>query len=421
MRLINLFNNIVLSDAAVLLGIVVLLGLVLQRRPFLQVISGLLKMLIGYFIVVMGTQFISELLSSLQAMVHHSFPGKGIAADLKGIKEFVTKYRSNELPMIMVFGFIVNIAIARFTPWKYIFLTVPQIYLMGAFLTGVLGRSGMRGFPLVFLGSIILGCLLAGMPALAQPWMRRINEKNDFALGHFGVLGYLASAYLGRWLGDPNNSIEKARFTEGLGFLKDKIFFIASSMVIVFIFIALNVGGDKVMGKGNQNYLLFSLLQGVKFAAGFAIILWGVEMMLIEIIQAFSGISGRLAPGALPALDCYVLFPLAPRAAFVGFLTSLVGGIIGMYLFGWFGLTTFLPTLIFHFYGGATAGIFGNAAGGRRGAVIGSLAHGLIISLLTALLALMIHKAGFTTTNTIEFADYGVVGSVLGAIVWLFK
>ncbi len=421
MRLINLFNNIVLSDAAVFLGIIVLLGLVLQRRPFSQVISGLLKMLIGYFIVVMGTQLISELLFSLQTMVHHSFPGKGIAADLNGLKGFVSKYRANELSLVIVIGFIINIVIARFTPWKYIFLTAPQIYLMGAFLTGVLGRSGMRGFPLIILGSIILGCLLAGMPALAQPWVRKINGKNDFALGHFGVLGYLASAYLGRWLGDPTSSIEEVRFTEGLSFLKDKILFIASAMAIIFIFIALNVGGGKVMGKGNQNYLLFSLLQGLKFAACFAIILWGVKMMLTEIIQAFPGISGKLAPGALPALDCYVLFPLAPRAACVGFLMSMVGGIIGMYLFGWFGLTVFLPTLIFHFYGGATAGIFGNATGGRRGAVVGALAHGLIVSLLAALLALMIHKAGFTTTNTFEFADYGVVGSILGAIVWLFK
>ncbi len=421
MRLINLLNNIVLSDAAVLLGIIVLLGLVLQKKSFPQVISGLLKMLIGYFIVVIGLQLISELLSSLQTMVHHSLPGKGIAAEVKGLKEFVTKYRANELSLIIIIGFIINIVIARFTSWKYIFVAAPQIYLMGAFLIAVLGRSGMRGFPLVFLGSIILGCLLTGMPALAQPWMRKINEKNDFALGHFGVLGYLASAYIGRWLGDPTSSMEEARFTGSLSFLKDKIFFIASSMAIIFIFIALNVGGGKVTGKGDQNYLLFSLLQGLKFAAGFAIILWGVEMMLTEIIQAFPGISGKLAPGALPALDCYVLFPLAPRAAFVGFLMSLVGGVIGMYLFGWFGLTVFLPTLIFHFYGGATAGIFGNATGGRRGAVVGALVHGLIISLLAALLALMIHKAGFTTTNTIEYADYGVVGSILGAIVWLFK
>ena len=44
-----------------------------------------------------------------------------------------------------------------------------------------------------------------------------------------------------------------------------------------------------------------------------------------------------------------------------------------------------LPGMLTNFFAGGTAGIFGNAVGGRRGAIIGGIAHGFFITLLPAL------------------------------------
>ena len=59
-----------------------------------------------------------------------------------------------------------------------------------------------------------------------------------------------------------------------------------------------------------QNFIVFSLIQGVTFAAGVFIILTGVRLILAEIVPAFKGISEKLVPNSKPALDCPYCVPL---------------------------------------------------------------------------------------------------------------
>lgn len=66
-----------------------------------------------------------------------------------------------------------------------------------------------------------------------------------------------------------------------------------------------------------------------------------------------------------------------------------------------------------HFFTGATAGVFGNATGGRRGAMIGAFANGLLITFLPVLLLPVLGAIGFANT-TFSDADFGVIGILLG-------
>ncbi len=49
-----------------------------------------------------------------------------------------------------------------------------------------------------------------------------------------------------------------------------------------------------------------------------------------------------------------------------------------MFTLPMFGLAMILPGMLTNFFAGGTAGIFGNAVGGRRGAIIGGIAHGFL-------------------------------------------
>ena len=45
---------------------------------------------------------------------------------------------------------------------------------------------------------------------------------------------------------------------------------------------------------GGDNVIMFAVIQGLTFGAGFIIVLYGVRMMLGEIVPAFKGISEKI-------------------------------------------------------------------------------------------------------------------------------
>ena len=121
---------------------------------------------------------------------------------------------------------------------------------------------------------------------------------------------------------------------------------------------------------GGINYLMYAFMQSIQFVAGVFVLYSGVRLLLNELVPAFRGIAMRIVPDAKPALDCPVLFPYAPNAVIVGFLATTVGSIIGMLVFPMFGGDD-SPRAVNQLFAGGTAGVFGNALGGRRGAMIG--------------------------------------------------
>lgn len=194
-------------------------------------------------------------------------------------------------------------------------------------------------------------------------------------------------------------------------------------MVPMYLIPAIAAGPQYIAQfSGGINYLMYAFMQSIQFVAGVFVLYSGVRLLLNELVPAFRGIAMRIVPDAKPALDCPVLFPYAPNAVIVGFLATTVGSIIGMLVFPMFGLAMILPGLLTNFFAGGTAGVFGNALGGRRGAMIGGVIHGLFITFLPAILVPMLESYGFTG---VTFSDSDVISSglVLGHAFqnnWLF-
>ena len=81
----------------------------------------------------------------------------------------------------------------------------------------------------------------------------------------------------------------------------------------------------------------------MQFVVGVYVLMTGVRMLLAEIVPAFQGISMKLVPNSVPALDCPVLFPYAPNAVILGFIFTTIGSIIGMFTTPLVGLPMVLP------------------------------------------------------------------------------
>lgn len=420
--MLGLLINDVLGTPAILVGIFSLTGLLLQKKSLSETVSGTLKTIMGFLILTIGAGVISQTLAVFSALFEHTFTIHGVVTNTDATAALAQKDFGTQTASIMICGMIVNIILARFTPLKYIFLTGHHILYLASMLAIVLSAGGLSNIVVITAGSLILGAWMVISPALLQPFTRKITGNDDLALGHFGSIGYYCSAIIGKWVGKGSRSVEELNVPKSLNFLRDSSVSVSIVMAILFLVLVLAAGQEFTENQlsNGQNFIVFAFLQSIMFAAGVYIILAGVRMVIAEIIPAFRGIANKVVKNAKPALDCPVVFPFAPNAVIIGFLSSFTAGVISMFLCPLFNLSVIVPGLVPHFFCGATAGIYGNATGGRRGAIIGAFVQGMIISFLPALLLPVMGDLGFASI-TFGDADFAVIGIVLGQILSLIN
>ncbi|WNV79355.1 PTS ascorbate transporter subunit IIC [Bacillus atrophaeus] len=420
--MIDFLINDFLGTPAILIGLFALAGLLLQKKNAADTVSGTLKTAMGFVILSAGAAIVSDSLAVFSSMFEKAFHIKGIVPNTDAISAIAQKTFGTETALIMIFGMIVNILLARLTPFKYIFLTGHHILYMASLISAVLITGGVSGVPLIAAGAIILGGLMVLSPAILQPYTKKITGSDDLALGHFGSVGYFIAGFLGKRVGNTTHSTEDIKVPKSLGFLRDTSVSISLTMALLFFIVAPFAGKGYIESSlsGGSHYLVYSFMQAITFAAGVYIILAGVRMVIAEIVPAFKGIAEKLVKGAKPALDCPTVFPFAPNAVIIGFLSSLLAGVVSIFLLPVFSLSVIVPGLVPHFFTGAAAGVYGNATGGVRGAVIGAFANGLLISFLPALLLPVLGSLGFEGT-TYGDSDFGIIGIILGWIIQLFN
>jgi ascorbate PTS system EIIC component len=422
MESVLVFIQDVLSTPALLIGTMALIGLVAQGRPVEEVIKGTLKTILGFVIIGAGAGILVGALNYFGALFNFAFGVQGVVPNNEAIVSLALNEYAQATALIMAFGMVANILLARFSKWKYIFLTGHHTLYMAALIAVVLSVGGLEGWQLILAGSALLGFTMVFFPALAQKTMVKITGEESIAFGHFGTLGYVFSAWLGSIFGKESKSTEEIKFPKRLSFLRDTSVAISLTMFMFFVLVSViasfKEGFDPAMTTG-INWFLFSVIQSLTFAGGVYIVLAGVRLLIAEIVPAFKGISERIVPDAKPALDCPIVFPFAENAVLIGFLVSFAGGLVGLGILVALGSTLALPLIlpgvIPHFFCGATAGVFGNATGGRKGAVIGAFGHGLLITFLPAFLMPVLGTLGFANT-TFSDADFTAVGIVMGNV-----
>ncbi|MGN8235500.1 PTS ascorbate transporter subunit IIC [Priestia flexa] len=418
--MLDIIMKDILGTPSILVGLFALVGLLLQRKQTADVVSGTLKTVMGFIIIGAGAIVLTGSLDIFSNMFDKAFNVAGVIPNNEAIVAAAQSKFGTSTALIMVFGMIANILLAKFTRFKYIFLTGHHTLFMACLIAATLSIGGLQGVPLVLIGSILLGLCMVLFPAILQPYVRQITGSDDFAIGHFGTIGYFVSAKVGKLVGNKERTTEQIKVPQSLGFLRDTSVAVSLTMTIFFLVVALFAGQEYIEStlSGGSNFIVFSFIQAITFAAGVYIILAGVRMLIAEIVPAFKGIADKVAPDTKPALDCPTVFPFAPNAVIIGFLFSFIAGLLSMFFLPLLGLKVIVPGLVPHFFTGAAAGVFGNATGGRRGAMAGAFCNGLIISFIPALLLVFMGDVGFEGT-TFGDSDFGVVGILILMIMKL--
>lgn len=411
-----------LSTPAVLLGLVAMIGLIAQKKSGTEILTGTFKTIIGFLVFSSGGSIMTGALQNFNKLFQTGFNIVGVVAS----PEAATAMAQTEFAFVtsctLILGFIMNLVFARITPFKNIFFTTGHSLFFACVLSLILKAHHFGDIPAILIGGTLLGFFSAALPQLCQPFMRKITGSDATAIGHFNMVGYALSGYIGMLFGKhKDKTTEDINFPKWLSFFKDFLMGVSVIMLILFYISALKAGKDVTQElAGSQHWLVFPLVQAFTFAAGMSILMTGVRMFLAEITEAFVAISERFIPNSRPALDVPTIFPYAPTAVIVGFLSSYAAGLLGVVIMAAFKFPVIIiPAAHICFFSGGTAAVFGNSTGGWRGAVAGSFVVGLLLAFLPTVLYPVYGSLGIEG-STFPNIDYNTMGILLHKLLSLF-
>lgn len=397
MEVLNYLGTNFFKQPPFFMGIIAMIGLILLKKDLGSIIKGTAKTIMGVIILFVGVNFITAAAAPLATAFAtlYQLP-EASQFDVNICWEVLASYGA-EIGMALALSFVINLVMAKFTPIKNIFLT-GHIYFWTAYLAVAAGvQGGLSGAPLIVFATIGVSLYIIISPAVLRPFVKKVTGSDDFTIGHSAGIYCLIGSGIGRLFKGKSKSTEEMNIPKGLEFFRDTT--VASGIVIAvtYIIVGLIIGADartEVYGNalaglatiGGMQYDLisFSLIAGLNFGAGITILLTGVRMMLGEIIPAFKGISEKVIPNAVPALDIPMIFPYAPNALLIGFVISMVTSILTIVVMASTGTMIYavIPLTVACFFDVAPGAVFANKEGGRAAAIVSSAVSGVVMILL---------------------------------------
>lgn len=429
-QIVTLFVRTI-TQAPIFLGLIALVGLIVQKKTAHEITEGVIKTIIGMVMLSTGSNLLTSTLSPLINLLNEISGVSGVLPQNFAVfGDIMTKY-STSVVFTFIGGFFLNLILARILPWKNcknIYLTVHVALIFGSFL--VVAVSTAFNWEINSLSTITLSAIIMGVYNTLSPAIPRALFKNwsndQFTLGHQQQIGTFFAAKIAGIFGNKDQDAETIKLPKGLESLKDTTISLAILMPIIFIGIGLVCGRENIEPMaGTTHWIVFLFLQGITFTAGFNILLQGVRMFIAQILPSFKGIADKFVPGAVPALDCPVFYTFSPTGAMLGFMSALAGSILAMVIT----IVFKLPVVVFPspnivFFDGSLFGVFGNKYGGWKGAI----AAGFILSFAVHILVVFLYPLTgylYGTGATFSQTDYSIfwlpfvlvlkaIGSVFG-------
>ena len=377
-----LINN-VFNQAVFVIGMVVFLGMLVQKTEMSKIIASTVKTMIGFLLINTGGQTLGAALLPLQPMLIKVFRLQVKVQDLGAAQAESLGDIGSEMALIFALGFLMNILLARITKFKYVHLSAHVSFFFSGLIAAALKFGTNLSFiPLVLLGAVLLGSYMTFTCAYVAPLMKNIKGGEGFTLAHSSSCGIWLAAKIGGLVGNKEKDLEDIKIPKKLNFLREMTIALTVVMTLMFFVISLISGPGWVVQQVSEgrDIISFSLLNGLQFGLWITVIITGVRMLLSEIIPAFHGIADILGVVNYPV----VVFP------------------------------ALIPTL----FTGAVTAIFGNSTGGIRGAFAGSFLNGLILIIGQALLLPMIGTYA-PIMRILSETDYCLYGPLLGGVLKL--
>ncbi len=295
-----MFIQSIMSTPAIFVGLIAMLGLILQKSDLQTIIKGTIMTILGFIVLNAGAALVQEAIVPFGNIFQTAFGMEGVIPNNEAVVSVGLNQFATETAAIFALGMVANIILARFSNMKFIFLTGHHALYMACLVTCILEIAGMQGVMLYVAGALLLGFVMAFFPWLMQPIVREAVGDDSVALGHFGSTAYWVAGQIGKLFGGKDGSkkgttTEDIDFPQGLSFLRNNNISIALVMFVCYFIVAaiavVKAPAEAAEFFGDQNWVVYTIVESITFSAGVYVVLAGVRLVINEIVPAFKGMA----------------------------------------------------------------------------------------------------------------------------------
>ncbi|MDN6198243.1 MAG: PTS ascorbate transporter subunit IIC, partial [Lactococcus raffinolactis] len=338
----DFFAKNILTQPAYFIGVIVLVGYLLLKKPWYECLAGFLKATVGYFILSVGSGGLVNNFRPILAGLKDRFnldatvidPYFGQNAIDTGIMATFGRTFGDVMVLLLI-AFIANIALVRFqkyTKMRAVFTTgnVQVQQAATAFWLILFCFPSLGRIQILAVMGLILGLYWAVSTNLTVGYTQELTEGAGFAVAHqqgFGIA--IVSAIAEKFKSKKSKKIEDIELPGFLSIFNENMVATAILMLFFFGIIMTVLGKDYFVTNefipSTQNFF-YIMTTSLQFAVNLAILQLGVRTFVSELTESFTGISNTLLPGAVPGIDVAATFAFgSPNAVTLGFLFGALG------------------------------------------------------------------------------------------------